>query len=146
MGLASLALNIGVFCDFLYNILLFKAILGLDFLRLALSRRRFEHTAFDEFLFATGDGQAWLIAERAQVQEVFGGPSDREILMSSTSPTRYTAQWYHRAAQSEDPWISLTDHGDAIGEGNMLYGEASFGGAHAANVLPAHNGANRHAR
>jgi hypothetical protein len=37
-GLVSLALNIGVFCDFLYSILLFNAILVLDLLGLALSR------------------------------------------------------------------------------------------------------------
>ena len=62
--------------------------------------------------------------------------------MSSTSSTPYTAEWYHRTAQPEDPWISLTNHGEAIGQGNLLYGENSYGGAHAANVLPAHNGAN----
>jgi hypothetical protein len=36
MGLASLALNISVFCNFLYSILLFNAVLGIDFLGLAL--------------------------------------------------------------------------------------------------------------
>jgi hypothetical protein len=40
MGLASLALNIGVFCDFIHSILLFDAILGLDSSGLALSWRR----------------------------------------------------------------------------------------------------------
>ena len=102
----------------------------------------FDNLQFDEFLFATGDGQEWLIADRAQVQEAFGGPSPRQIQMSSTSSTPYTAEWYHRTSQPEDPWISLTNHGEAIGQGNMLYGENNFGGAHAANVLPAHNGAN----
>jgi hypothetical protein len=38
MGLASLALNIGVLYNFLYSILLFNDILGLDFIGLALSR------------------------------------------------------------------------------------------------------------
>ena len=38
MGLASLGLDIGIFCDFLYSILLFHTILGLEFLGLALSR------------------------------------------------------------------------------------------------------------
>ena len=47
-----------------------------------------------------------------------------------------------RGYKSTDPWISLTDHGSAIGEGNLLYGENSFGGQHAAQVLPIHNGAN----
>ena len=38
MGLASLGLEIGIFCYFLYSVLLFNAILGLDFLGRALSR------------------------------------------------------------------------------------------------------------
>jgi hypothetical protein len=38
MGLASLGLEIGTFCDFLYSVLLLNAILGLDFLGLARSR------------------------------------------------------------------------------------------------------------
>ena len=38
MGPASLGLDIGIFCDFLYSVLLMSAILGLDFLGLALSR------------------------------------------------------------------------------------------------------------
>ena len=38
MGLASFGLEIGVFCDFLYSVLLLNAILGLDCLGLALSR------------------------------------------------------------------------------------------------------------
>ena len=37
-GLASLGLDIGIFCDLLYRILLLSVILGLDFLGLALSR------------------------------------------------------------------------------------------------------------
>jgi hypothetical protein len=35
MGLASLRLDISIFCDFLYSVFLLDAILGLDFLRLA---------------------------------------------------------------------------------------------------------------
>ena len=38
MGLASLGLDIGMFCDLLYSILLLSVIFGLDFLGLALSR------------------------------------------------------------------------------------------------------------
>ena len=38
MGRASLGLDVGIFCDFLYSVLLLSAILGLDFLGLALSR------------------------------------------------------------------------------------------------------------
>ena len=42
----------------------------------------------------------------------------------------------------QDPWISLTDHSGAIAEGNILYGENNFAGAHADTVLPDHLGAN----
>ena len=38
MGLASLGLEVGNFCDFLYSVLLLGVILGLDVLGLALSR------------------------------------------------------------------------------------------------------------
>ena len=38
VGLASLGLQIGIFCDFLYSVLLLSAVLGLDFLGLTLSR------------------------------------------------------------------------------------------------------------
>ena len=36
MGLTSLGLEIGIFCDFLYSVLLLSVALGLDFLGLAL--------------------------------------------------------------------------------------------------------------
>jgi hypothetical protein len=38
MGLASLGLDISIFCDFLYSVLLLDTILGVDFLGPALSR------------------------------------------------------------------------------------------------------------
>jgi hypothetical protein len=38
MGLISLGLEFGIFCDFPCSFLLFDAILGLDFLKRALSR------------------------------------------------------------------------------------------------------------
>ena len=64
------------------------------------------------------------------------------ILRSSTSSTSYTALWLRRAGASEDPWISLTDHSQAIGAGQVLYGGNSFGSTHASAILPANNGAN----
>jgi hypothetical protein len=42
MGLASLGQRIGIFCDSLYSVLLFNAILGLYLLRRALSRPQVE--------------------------------------------------------------------------------------------------------
>ena len=43
MGLASLGLEIGIFCDFLYSVILLNVFLGLDFLGLALSRPQVLH-------------------------------------------------------------------------------------------------------
>ena len=40
IGLASLGLEIGIFCGFLYSVLLLSVILGLDYLGLALSPGR----------------------------------------------------------------------------------------------------------
>jgi hypothetical protein len=40
MGLISLGLDIGIFCNLLYSVLLLNVILGLDFLGLALSASR----------------------------------------------------------------------------------------------------------
>jgi hypothetical protein len=42
MGLTSLGLDVGTFCDFLYSVLPFNAVLGLYFLGLALSRPQVE--------------------------------------------------------------------------------------------------------
>jgi len=95
-----------------------------------------------EFLFATGDGTKWLVASKDAVTNGFYANEDRTIIASSTSDGSYTAKWYHRENHSEDPWISLTDHGGAIGSGEILYGANSFGYGHASNILPHHNGAN----
>lgn len=69
----------------------------------------FQNMDYDQFLFATGDAQIWLIADREQVLEQFGGPTQRQIVMSSTSPTPYTAAWYNRAGNREDPWCVWTE-------------------------------------
>ena len=42
MGLASLALDIGIFCKFLYRIILLNVFLGLDFLGLPYPGRRLD--------------------------------------------------------------------------------------------------------
>merc|ERR1711871_1745258 len=70
----------------------------------------------------------------------------RKIVSSSLNKGTSSARWYRRPGHKEDPWISLTDHGQAISEGNILYGEASFGHAHAAAVLPKHKGADVYVR
>lgn len=109
----------------------------------------FADADFDQFLFATGDLQKWLIAERTQIQRP---PVSREfvgtIVRSSLSPTNSTAKWWHRAAitNPEDPWVSLVDHEEAVVSGDILYGENSYGGQQANATLPVHNGANVYIR
>ena len=75
---------------------------------------------FDEFLFASGDKSAWLITTRDAAIGEFYTNAPRDILQSSISGVPYQAAWVHRDSQSEDPYISLTDH-DAIVHGSLLY-------------------------
>ena len=72
----------------------------------------------------------------------------RDIKMSSISSTPYQAIWYNRiGGESEDPWLSLTDHGPAAGEGNIIYGEANYNrNSVMTKILPLHNGANVYIR
>lgn len=69
----------------------------------------FDETEFDQFLFTTSDCNKWLIAEKDQVLGWYAN-EDREIIRSSTSSEPYTAKWYRRQNNLEDPWISLNDH------------------------------------
>jgi len=94
------------------------------------------------FMFATGDCEKWLVASKDAVIGEYYANQPRQIMRSSTSEHPYTATWYNREAQVEDPWISLGDHHGSIQDGSILYGENHFGHAHAALVLPVHNGAN----
>jgi hypothetical protein len=60
-------------------------------------------------LFSTGDCQKWLIATKDAVLGSFYENEPRAILKSSISATPYTARWYRRFSNPEDPCISLTD-------------------------------------
>ena len=102
----------------------------------------FDNKDFDQFMFATGDLEKWLIADKDEVIGSYYSHAPRKIAKSSTNANPYSAKWYRRQGNNEDPWVSLTDHGPAIGEGNIIYGENHFGSRHAENILPAHKGAN----
>jgi hypothetical protein len=103
----------------------------------------FEDMDFDQFLFATGDETKWLIADKDQVTGSFYSNESRHIARSSLTDQPYVAKWYRRQQGfQEDPWISLTDHGEAIHHLQILYGENSNGKASHADVLRAHAGAN----
>merc|ERR1712178_285767 len=83
----------------------------------------------------------WLVAPKSSVLGWYAN-GNRQITESSTHKSPYQARWYRRQGAKEDPWISLNDHGPAIGQGNIVYGENRFGGTHASAVLPSHQGAN----
>jgi len=99
---------------------------------------------FDEFLFASGDDQLWLITDKNAVGGILTGEyySDvaRNIKKSSTSETSYTATWYNRVTTAttnhEDPWISVSNHN----ANDMVYGE--LGVSIHTTVISTRNGAN----
>jgi hypothetical protein len=80
--------------------------------------------AFDQFLFATGDGRHWLVATREAVNGENYDNTPRDVIKSSVSPIAYTAVWYNRVAHAPpDPWITTQDH--TASSTIFLYGEAS---------------------
>ena len=87
--------------------------------------RKFNDSGFNQFLFATGDGQHWLVADKTAVYDTYSNGL-RTILASSFSECKsYQAKWYNRgASQPEDPWISIKDHWDDD-RGTQIYGESS---------------------
>lgn len=81
---------------------------------------------FEEFLFASGDGQFWLRTSKGQATN-FQNQVGRRISSSSENDGyELNVMWYNRASHDEDPWISLADHNAAaaVGKG-MLYGANS---------------------
>jgi len=80
---------------------------------------------FDEFLFMTGDSTMWLVASRWSITGEFYTNQNRPILASSLNSSPHQALWYRRYGSPEDPWVSLRDHSVSIGNGQILYGEAS---------------------
>ena len=89
----------------------------------------FNQMDFNQFLFATGDCEKWLIATKESVVgsdfQAFYSNANRDILKSSLSPEPHQAKWYRRQVQQIDPWISLTDHGPARSADDILYGGKS---------------------
>ena len=92
---------------------------------------------YNRFLFATGDCTKWLEATRDSAIGGHYSNAQRPILRSSMHNYAYSAAWYRRAGAPEDPWISIIDHGPAISQSLMLYGENNHGAAstHASAVL-----------
>ena len=80
---------------------------------------------FDEFLFATGDMSKWLVVDKSSVYGRYKAEL-RPILRSHKNPNQpHEVVWYNRAENPEDLWISAVDHSEAIGSGEILYGEGT---------------------
>lgn len=85
-----------------------------------------EGCSFDLFLFASGDCTKWLVATPDAVNGENYSNAYRTIIASSESASSYSARWYNRGS-SEDPWVSTIDHGPAVSQNKIVYGEASNG-------------------
>jgi hypothetical protein len=96
---------------------------------------------WDQVLFMFGDHSKWMVMSRSELSKTVSG-QPLTILDSYLNSNSYTALMYNRVGVPEDPWLSATDHFSAIGTGDILYGEAGFGGPHFANGAAIHQGAN----
>lgn len=100
---------------------------------------------FNQFLFAFGNCEKWLIADADVVLDDFWGSAQREIYKSSLHDYSYTAEWLKRShCCPEDPWISLYDVFAAIPNKDVLYGEKSY--VFKFGEDPYHNGASVYIR
>ncbi|CAE7328702.1 unnamed protein product [Symbiodinium sp. CCMP2592] len=67
---------------------------------------------FNEFLFATGDCQYWMIMSKDEVIGSYYDNGLRTVLKSFNSAVPYQARMYRRLGFPEDPWITWSDHWD----------------------------------
>jgi hypothetical protein len=93
---------------------------------------KFSHMNFDQFLFTSGDRSKWLIADKDQVIGGFYSGVKKTIVKSSDRSTPIARSWYRRSGVSEDPWISIEDHGNCLSTSNycIVYGEGNYNGGH----------------
>jgi len=72
----------------------------------------FESTVplFDEMLFSSGTRSKWLMISKEQAIDTYYSNSPRLVLQSSISDSFYTAKWYRREGNGEDPLITMRDH------------------------------------
>jgi len=76
---------------------------------------------YNQFLFTSGDGKYWLIADKPQVIGWYHN-GVRQIVKSSRHSGASSARWYRRSGSREDPWISIGNHADQI-----VYGANNHG-------------------
>eukprot|EP00931_Biecheleriopsis_adriatica_P088135 TRINITY_DN62510_c0_g1_i2.p1 TRINITY_DN62510_c0_g1~~TRINITY_DN62510_c0_g1_i2.p1 ORF type:complete len:1491 (+),score=257.69 TRINITY_DN62510_c0_g1_i2:181-4473(+) len=70
---------------------------------------RFDESDFDEFLFASGDCQKWMVMRKDEVLQWYSN-QERLILKSHLSATPYNATMYRRQNNREDPWLTFENH------------------------------------
>ena len=87
---------------------------------------------YNQFLFATGNCEYWLVTEIEEATTKECNGCDRCVLnssdVSSYNNLPYEVTWYNRGLFNEDPWISVQDHiGGAsdTGDAEIVYGENS---------------------
>ena len=68
---------------------------------------------FDEFVFTTFNTRYWLQTTKDQAIGTNYSYTPRTVIKSSISSTSYTAIWYHRYTEDDDPQIGLRNHGTA---------------------------------
>eukprot|EP00301_Raphidiophrys_heterophryoidea_P001448 c10698_g1_i2.p1 GENE.c10698_g1_i2~~c10698_g1_i2.p1 ORF type:complete len:262 (+),score=71.24 c10698_g1_i2:376-1161(+) len=99
----------------------------------------FSSIEFDEFLFATGDMQSWVIVSKKDVLTTKLGSSPVTLIQSSVSSKPTIVTWYNRPNNAQDPTVGTTNVQLAIATGDIVY---MGGGAPDSKVLANHAGAN----
>ena len=85
----------------------------------------FAHEEYNQFLFSTGNGKHWLIADRKEVEAHARGEAGlRTIIASSKSLSEQKVDWAVTAEGDTNPfYISIDSFDEAKKSGEMLYGE-----------------------
>jgi len=82
---------------------------------------------FDEFCFSTSNFRHWLQCTKTAASAHLFAISARDVMRSSIDANPYTAIWYHRAGQTQDPQIGLRNHSlppvDTDDGDRMMYSE-----------------------
>jgi hypothetical protein len=107
MGPASLGLEIGVFCACLYGVLLLSAILGLDFLGLALSRPQARARAAGRRPRGSQprEGQA------GRAQGSVAVPHSHQVAFSEAPKTTFVSNRLHRGYHRPTRQLGLPRNG-----------------------------------
>ena len=77
---------------------------------------------YDEMCFSTYSFSHWLYCTKTTVQTNYDN-QPAYIIRSNMSSSPYTADWYNRVENPEEPWISVNNYNSIIP--NILYGENS---------------------